>query len=71
MNISEAMYALVERTGYHLNTARKVQAEGKDDAVEVTVGLQNEREVEVMSGVNEGDRIRIRPASADPHTARM
>jgi membrane fusion protein, macrolide-specific efflux system len=44
--------------------------EKQDELVEVTVGLQNDRQAEVTSGVNEGENIRIRPLSAEKNVAR-
>jgi macrolide-specific efflux system membrane fusion protein len=41
-----------------------------DELVEVSIGLQNDRQVEIMSGVKEGDRIRIKPASAEKNVAK-
>ncbi len=42
----------------------KVGAQGPDILTDVVVGYQNEKVVEVVSGVQEGDRVRLRPAKA-------
>lgn len=42
-----------------------------DIATDVVVGLQNERVAEIVSGITEGDKIRIRPADASGQTAKM
>src|SRR5262249_45364611 len=36
----------------------------KTDKVEVKTGVRNDRDVEILSGVNEGDKVLIKPASA-------
>jgi HlyD family secretion protein/macrolide-specific efflux system membrane fusion protein len=43
---------------------RKVDAKGAETLVDVAVGFQNDKVVEVVSGVDEGDRIRVLPAKA-------
>lgn len=43
----------------------------QDELVEVTIGLQNDRQAEVLTGVNEGEKVRIRPASAEKNVAKM
>lgn len=45
--------------------------EAADTAVDVVIGLQNERVAEVVSGIDEGSQIRIRPADASAQTAKM
>lgn len=42
-----------------------------DTSVPVTLGLQNDRMVEIVSGVSEGDSIRVRPADATSQTVKM
>ncbi|MBI5532448.1 MAG: efflux RND transporter periplasmic adaptor subunit [Deltaproteobacteria bacterium] len=43
---------------------RKVDAKDKESLVDVGVGFQNEKVAEIVSGVQEGDRVRMRPAKA-------
>jgi RND family efflux transporter MFP subunit len=45
--------------------------EQQDELVEVTIGLQNDRQVEVTAGITEGDKIRVKPASAEKNVAKM
>ena len=42
-----------------------------DESVPVTIGLQNDRMVEIVSGLNEGDSVRVRPADASSQTVKM
>jgi HlyD family secretion protein/macrolide-specific efflux system membrane fusion protein len=43
----------------------------KTDKVEVKVGARNDREIEIASGVNEGEKILIKPASAGENEFKM
>ena len=43
----------------------------RTEKVDVKVGAKNEREREVVSGINEGDRIVVRPASSDENEFKM
>lgn len=43
---------------------RRLDAKDKETLVDVTVGAQNEQFVEIVSGIGEGDRIRVRPENA-------
>jgi hypothetical protein len=36
----------------------------KTDKVEVKTGVRNDRDVEILSGAKEGDRVLIKPAAA-------
>ncbi len=42
-----------------------------DESVDVVVGLQNDRVIEIVSGIAEGEHIRVRPADASGATAKM
>lgn len=42
---------------------RRITKDGQESLVDVTLGAQNERYAEVLSGVSEGDRIRVRRVS--------
>jgi len=42
---------------------RKLDANNTESLVDVVIGLQNERQVEIISGIEEGARIRVQPAS--------
>jgi macrolide-specific efflux system membrane fusion protein len=48
---------------------RKLAPDGKETLVDVSVGFQNERLVEILSGIAEGDSIRVLPADASEQTA--
>jgi RND family efflux transporter MFP subunit len=41
---------------------RRLDAQGKETLVDVVLGAQNEQVVEIVSGVDEGAKIRVRPA---------
>jgi HlyD family secretion protein/macrolide-specific efflux system membrane fusion protein len=43
----------------------------KTDKVEVTVGARNDREIEIASGIKEGDKILIKPASSAENEYKM
>jgi multidrug efflux pump subunit AcrA (membrane-fusion protein) len=36
----------------------------RTEKIEVTLGIRNDRELEVLSGLSEGDRVLINPGSA-------
>jgi macrolide-specific efflux system membrane fusion protein len=48
---------------------RKLGADGKETLVDVVVGFQNEHLAEIVSGIGEGDSIRVLPADASETTA--
>ena len=39
----------------------------KTDKVEVSLGVRNDRDVELLTGLSEGDRVLIKPASSAPN----
>jgi HlyD family secretion protein/macrolide-specific efflux system membrane fusion protein len=43
----------------------------KTDKVEVKVGARNDRELEIVSGINEGDKVLIKPASSAENEYKM
>jgi multidrug efflux pump subunit AcrA (membrane-fusion protein) len=43
----------------------------KTDKVEVTVGARNDREIEIASGIKEGDKVLIKPASSAENEYKM
>jgi membrane fusion protein, macrolide-specific efflux system len=47
------------------------KAESRTEKIEVTEGLRNDREVEVTSGVTEGMRVLLRPASASENETKL
>ena len=52
------------------NVQKNTEKKDADELVEVSIGLQNDRQVEILSGINEGERIRIKPASAEKNVAK-
>ncbi len=44
---------------------RKLDAQELESLIDVAIGYQNEKVTEVVSGLSEGDRIRVRPASPE------
>ena len=49
---------------YVLRVIEKKPGETRTEKTEVTLGLRNDREVEVLTGLEEGSRVVLRPASA-------
>ncbi len=43
----------------------------KTDKVEVAVGARNDREIEIQSGIKEGDKVLIKPASSAENEYKM
>lgn len=43
----------------------------KTDKVEVTVGARNDRDVEIVKGLNEGDRVLVKPAPATENETKL
>jgi macrolide-specific efflux system membrane fusion protein len=43
----------------------------KTDKIEVTVGARNDREIEIASGIKEGDKVLIKPASSAENEYKM
>ena len=41
------------------------------DKTEVTVGARNDREIEIASGIKEGDKVLIKPASSAENEYKM
>jgi HlyD family secretion protein/macrolide-specific efflux system membrane fusion protein len=64
--LSLPIEAIVKDTGKAYVTKISIGDKGKQrsDRVEVTLGARNDREVEIASGIADGDRVLIKPASA-------
>ena len=63
---------MVRESGKSLVT--KVVGEGeaqRTEKVEVKTGARNDREIEVLSGIAEGERVMIKPASAADNEFKM
>jgi len=43
----------------------------KTDKVEVAIGARNDREIEIASGIKEGDKVMIKPASSAENEYKM
>ena len=43
----------------------------KTDKVEVTVGARNDRDVEIVKGLSDGDRVLVKPASASDNETKL
>ena len=54
-----------------LPLAKGEKAESRTERIEVTEGLRNDREVEIVSGVTEGMRVLLRPASASENETKL
>ncbi len=65
--------AVVKESGRSFVT--RVVTKKKDvqatEKIEVTLGLRNDREVEIVSGLGEGDRVLLRPASAAENETKL
>jgi HlyD family secretion protein/macrolide-specific efflux system membrane fusion protein len=64
--LSLPIEAVVKESGKSFVTRVTSDAKGKQktDKVAVTVGARNDRDLEILSGVNEGDKVLIKPASS-------
>ena len=70
--LSLPIEAVVRESGKSLVT--KVVGEGeaqRTEKVEVKTGARNDREIEILSGVTEGERVMIKPASAADNEFKM
>jgi HlyD family secretion protein/macrolide-specific efflux system membrane fusion protein len=65
--------AVVKETGKSFVTKISNTADGKQktDKAEVKTGARNDREIEVLSGITEGERILIKPASSAENEYKM
>lgn len=54
-----------------LPAAKGEKAETRTEKIEVTQGLRNDREVEITSGLSDGSRVLLRPASASENETKL
>ncbi len=54
-----------------LPPAKGEKGESRTEKVEVTEGLRNDREVEILTGIGEGMRVLLRPASASENETKL
>jgi len=71
--LSLPIEAVVKETGKSFVTRVEKNDKGKTklDKIEVKVGARNDREVEIVSGIGEGDQILIKPSSASENEYKM
>ena len=65
--------AVVKENGKQFVSKVVPAANGKQktDKIEVTVGARNDREIEIASGIKEGDKVLIKPASSAENEYKM
>jgi macrolide-specific efflux system membrane fusion protein len=71
--ISLPIEAVVKENGKQFVTKVTPAEKGKQktDKVEVAVGARNDREIEIASGIKEGDKVMIKPASSAENEYKM
>jgi multidrug efflux pump subunit AcrA (membrane-fusion protein) len=63
-NVLKVPLEAIVREGDKTQLRKVVDEKGKEEKVDVVLGYQNEQTVEIVSGITEGARIRVRPSQA-------